>query len=169
MAIRDDLPATYVQEAMALDARGVVELFKIEMFPPSPNTPVTLYLNNKVDIHWQGSVWEGFPCNLAGEMANSTGEVGRPKFSVANPSGIFSTYVHQRWLDNAIVTRYRVLTIDIKNDVNSFVRNTWKVSKIIGLNKSTATMELRGVLDGQYFTLPGRRFQPPEFPHVSLT
>ena len=166
--IREDLPENYVKEAMALDARGVVELFKIEMTPPSPNPPVSIYINGKKDITWQGIVWEGFPCNLVGEMTDSGGEMGRPKFSLANPDGVFSVYIHQRWMDNAVVTRYRVLVPDIELDVNSYVRNTWRVSKVISLSKTLAALELRGVLDGHFFTVPARRFQPPVFPHVSL-
>ena len=58
--IKQDLPESYVKEAMALDARGVVELFMIEMSPPSPNPPVVIRVNNKRDIQWQGATWEGW-------------------------------------------------------------------------------------------------------------
>lgn len=167
--LRPDLPENYVKEAMELDAQAVISLFQLDMTPPAPNPPVTLRLNDKRDIMWQGVIWEGYSVNLTGELIDSSGEVGRPKFSLANLDGLFSTYVHQRWLDNAVVTRYRVLREDIDADINSYVRNTWRVSKVLTLSKTLVTMELRGVLDSQFFTIPARRFQPPEFPHVSLT
>lgn len=168
MLTDDDVSPGYIKNAMSLEAEAIITLYKIEMFPPAPDLPATLYLSPKVDVVWQGKTWESFQTTLAGELTNSDGEFGRPKFSLANPNGLFSSYIHKRWLDNAIVTRYKVLKSDIDLDVNSYRRNMWKVSKTLGLSKTLATLELRGVLDGQYFTIPGRRFQPPEFAQVSL-
>lgn len=166
MTIRDDLPASQVEEALKLEARGLASLFKIELTGGGAGT--ILYLSPTNEKIWQSHTWEAVPCVLAGVGFQSSGEQTRPKFSIVNPGGIFSSYVQAGWVNNAVVSRYKVLTSDIADDNNSFQLQVWRVSKVLARTKVLITTELRGCLDGQNFMLPGRRFFPPEFPHVSL-
>lgn len=166
MTIRTDLPSSHVQEAMQLEAKGLVSLYQLEL--TNPGTQVTLHLSPTNQKTWQSRTWEAVPCTLAGVGVQSTGEMTRPKFSVVNPGGVFSGYVHSKWLDNAIISRYRVLTTDVAANNNVYQISTWRVSKVLSLSRVSVTVELRSVMDGQNFTLPARRFFPPEFPHVSI-
>jgi phage-related protein len=105
---------------------------------------------------------------LTQEGANATGEWKRPKFTLANPDGVWSAFIAQGKLDGAQITRYRVLLSHLIANAGIFQMNTWRISKPLQLNKTLATFELRSPLDGQQFLLPGRAFYPPEYPHVSL-
>lgn len=88
--------------------------------------------------------------------------------TLANPEGIFSSYAHRKWLDGAEVKRYRVLGQHLDANLNSFLVSTWRVGKVANLSNTMIVLELRSVLDGQNFILPGRAFYPPEFPTVSV-
>ncbi|WCD44161.1 putative tail protein [Xylophilus phage Lumi] len=153
---------------MDLVAEGYVELFQITLRAPNGSLSV-LYLTDKVDRTWQGIHWEGFGYSITGDFNDSSGEQSKPTFSVVNPEGVFSKYAHQKYTDNAEVIRYRVLKPHIDSDLNSFIKNTWRINKIVALGHDVASFELRGVLAGQNFKIPGRAFYAPEFPQVSLS
>ncbi len=158
---------THIQEAMKLEADGYAHLFFIRMTPPGqPEVILTLCPNKTVT--WQGYTWETYAVNLTDYSRNSSGEMSRPKFSVGNPEGVFSRYVHARWMDNAEVIRYRVLGQHLSANVNSFLKNTWRVRRALSLSRTLAVFELGEVVDGPFFLLPGRAFYPPEFPTVSI-
>lgn len=157
----------HVRESMKLEAQGYHELFQITMKPrglPQQN----LFITSMKEVFWQGKTWEAVPAVLVGYGQNSSGEQNRPKFTIVNPDGLFTKYVHQGWTDNAEVVRYRVLKSHLEANINSFVKHVWRISKPLAISVAQATFELRGALDGQHFLLPARAFFPPEFPHVSL-
>lgn len=157
----------HVQESMKLDADGYAELFSMRLMPPG-EPMILLPMSPHNTVTWQGYEWESYGCGLSGYKRESSGEVSRPVFSVFNPNGLFSRYVHKGWCDNAEVIRYRVLGQHLTANLNSYVKNTWRVAKVASLTPGLASFELRGALDGQFFVLPGRAFYPPEFPHVSI-
>lgn len=157
----------HTQEALKLEADGYAHLYRIRMFPPGASEVIVTIKPEKT-VTWQGSTWEEWPVNLTDYRRESSGEVSRPKMTLANPEGIFSTYAHKKWLDNAEVKRYRVLGQHLTANVNSYLLNTWRVGKVATLNPTMIVLELRSVLDGQSFLLPGRAFYPPEFPTVSV-
>jgi phage-related protein len=164
--MRTDLPESHVQESMKLEALGYVDLIELRMFHTSGN--VTLYLTGQVDRVWQGKTWEGWAYSISESSQSVTGEMSRPKFTVVNPEGVFSKYALQGYLENALVTRYRVLVPDVVNNVNSFQRNVWRVSKIVSVGKTLVSCEMRGAIDGHNFFFPTRTYRPPEFPAVSI-
>lgn len=163
--MRSDIPYQQQQDAHSLSPDGIVELYQIDLIS---NPAKTIYLTGKQSRTWQGTIYEQIPCTMTEATLNSSGEVSRPKFSVANPSGMFSAFVAAGQLDNAIVTRFRLRRTDYENDVNAALINIWRVSRIMTVTKDLVACELRSVLDGQNFLLPGRQFFPPDFPHVSL-
>lgn len=163
--MRDDIPYSHQQEAHSLNPAGIVELYQIDLLS---NPPRSIFITGKDGRTWQGTQYESIPCNMSETAQNSSGEVSRPKFSVANPAGMFSAFVAAGQLDNATVTRLRVHRADYENDVNNFLINIWRVSRIVSVTRDLVVVELRSVLDGQNFKLPGRQFYPPDFPHVSL-
>lgn len=159
-----DTPTEYQVEAYKLDAQGLIDLFQINLLGAAGS----LYFTPNVSINWQGKAWTGYPCGISDAGVKTSGEYNRPKMTLANPQGIFSSYVQKGVLDNAIVLRYRVLPGNISGNINSFVKNTWRVSKIISLNKDMIVLELRSAMDGHNFKMPGNSFFPPDYPHVSL-
>lgn len=166
--MRADLPTSHVQESMKLEARAFVELFKIDMRRPD-GTMYTLYLCPQKTVTWQGATWTGdAPCTISETTQNISGETTRPKFSTVNPDGVWSRYVHQKWADGAIISRYRVLRPDLDADINAFQLNTWRMSRVVTLSKNLVVLELRTALDGHNFKIPGETYRPPKYPTVSV-
>jgi lambda family phage minor tail protein L len=162
----DTIPQTHIDDAYKLDADAKIDLFKIVLNQIGGST--TVCVTARKDVVWQGLTFESIPVSLTQEGANATGEWKRPKFTLANPDGVWSAFIAQGKLDGAQITRYRVLLSHLIANAGIFQMNTWRISKPLQLNKTLATFELRSPLDGQQFLLPGRAFYPPEYPHVSL-
>jgi len=157
----------HIEQALSLDADGYATLLQFRMIVP--NQPDTiLYLTPQKSVNWQGVLWQNWAFNITGYKMDSSEEASRPQLSVVNPDGVFSAYIHQGMTDNAEVTRYRVLGEHLNANINSFVKNVWRVAKTVSLTKQLAVLELRGCLDGQMFMLPARQYIPPEFDMVSL-
>ena len=165
--MRTDLPAAHITQAHALEARAYVDLVELDMISPT-NTAVYAYLCAQKQTVWQGKTWQRFEYNISDYAQHATGETSRPKFTIINPSGVFSRYAFQGYLDNAMVSRYRVLRPDVDANVNSFQFFTWRISRLISVSKNIITAELRSVLDGHTFYLPTRTYRPPEFLSVSM-
>lgn len=154
-------------EALKLEADGYAHLFSLTLYPPGEPAVVMNY-SPKNTVVWQGTTWEGFAIHLSEYTRNTTEEMSRPKLSLANPEGFFSRYVHRRWVDGAEVIRYRVLGQHLAADINSYVKNTWRVRRVVSLTPQLVVVELGEIVDGPSFLIPGRAFYPPEFPAVSL-
>ena len=157
----------HVKQSQSLQAEGYHHLIAIRMMPPGEAEVLLTFCPQKTVV-WQGITWESYAVHINGVTMDSSGEMSRPSLSVVNPHGIFSRYIHAGWMDNAEVTRYQVLKSHVDSNTNSFVKKLWRVAKITALSKTVAVCELRGALDGQFFTLPGRQFYPPEFTTVSM-
>lgn len=163
--MKKDLPISHQFDAHELESRGIREFFKIQFVAPGDPT---LYITPHNPIIWLDQTWESLPCQLSESQQNSTGEVSRPKFSIVNPSGLFSLWIESGATEGAIITRYQALVPDIEAGLSAYTKNVWILSKVISLNKNLATFECRSTIDGQNFDLPARSFYPPDFPHVSL-
>jgi lambda family phage minor tail protein L len=160
-----NIPLSQQVEAHKLEAQGLRELFKLQLKDGS-NT--VLYLTAHNQISWGGQTWEEWPCKLTGYAQNSNGEKSRPKFTVANPEGVFSLWVDQGATDGAILHHYTVQTSDIDSGSVVYMKNIWVVNKPVSLNKNMVVLECRSTFDGHNFKIPPRAFFPPDFPHVSL-
>lgn len=164
--MRTDIPTRHRDMAHSLESEGIVQLIEIRI----PGTPeVYIRINNKRQITWQSKTWEQWAFSLTDIGIIADGEMKRPKFTVANPDGLFSSYIGRGMMDAATITLYEVLTRDITTNTNSFIKYVWRVGRVVNLNKVTATFELRSALDGHNFTLPARKYIPPEYPHVSFS
>lgn len=159
------LPVSHQFDAHELESAGYMDLFKIEFLEPENSY---IYLSPMNEVEWLDQTWEELPCKLSDVAQNSSGEMNRPKFSVANPAGLFSTWIEKGLAEGALVTRYRVLLSDFKVGNNAYAKSVWVLSKVVSLNKDIAVFELRSTLDGTNFTLPARSFYPPDFPSVRL-
>lgn len=157
----------HTQEAMKLAADGYAHLIKIQMSPPGEGD-IELHFTPQKTVVWQGHTWNSYAIGITDYANDASGEMSRPKMTVGNPQGVFSGYVHRRWMDSAIVTRYRVLGQHLDANVNSYLQNTWRMRRVVSLSPVMVVFELGGVLDGPLFMLPARAFYPPEFPTVSV-
>lgn len=157
----------HLRAAMSLEADGYVTLFRMRMTPPGEAETVFRFTPYK-SVAWNGFTYESYGCGLTDYKKESSGESSRPKFTLFNPNGFFSRYVHRRWADNAEVVRYRVLKEHLDAGINSYLKNTWRVGKVLTLSRTIVSFELREALDGQFFLMPARAYFPPEFPSVSL-
>lgn len=162
--MRQDLPETLQQTSHDLTPDALVTLFKIVL----NNKTTTFFLSPTKEVTWQGDLYEQVPCHMTGIGQNSDAQVNRPKFSFANPEGLFTPHIYQGRMDNALITRIRILKSDLDNDYDFAVRETFRVSKVAQLGQQIGVLELRDIMDSHRFTLPARQYLPPEFPHVRL-
>lgn len=159
------VPDSHLNDVHELESKGFRDLYQIDL-RNAENT--VLYFSSQNEVTYRGILWEALPCKLAESGQNSTGEQSRPKFTCANPDGLFSIWLQKGALDGAVFTRYRVMLPALEANLNEYIRNLWIVSKVLMLNKQNATLELRSIMDGVNYQLPHRSFYPPDFPHVSL-
>lgn len=159
-----ELPHEQIDDVHKLTADAIVELFHIIL-----NDGSNIYVKANDTVEWQGKSWEGIGIKM-GTVTNSSdaSESSRPQLAVANPLGVFSSFVAAGKLDRAEILRYRVLRNHILTNRNIFSRQTWKVMRIVSLNKQMITLELRNQLDGPNFVTPARMYLAPEFPTVTL-
>jgi phage-related protein len=163
--MRDDIPGAQKSDAHALESKGLRALFRIEL---RDEGFTTLYLTPHNTFNFMGRQWQSLPVQLSDVAHNSSGEMSRPKLTVANPAGMFSLWVGAGYLQNAVVTYYEVLASDIDIGAWNYSRNVWIASKVLSLSRDVVVLELRTMLDGFNYTLPARNFYPPDFDHVSL-
>jgi lambda family phage minor tail protein L len=164
--LRADLPDTHVADAFELSPDALVDLFRIQLNQLGGSTIICMTAQKQVV--WQGMTFESIAVNLTQEGVSTNGEWQRPKFTVANPDGVFSAFVAQGKMDAATITRYRVNKADVDANIGRFAMNVWRQSKTLSMSRTLVTFELRSPLDGPQFQLPARAFYPPEYPHVSL-
>jgi len=153
-------------EAVSLRPEPYVELFRLTL---DRQSNLVLCLTNHPTIQWNGITWENFPLVFSGFGTQTTGEQTRPKFQVANPNGLFSRYVADNVLKQAILERFMVLRDDLTDGRVEYLRNKWVVNRVVNLNRESIAFELRSVLDGVRYTLPARQYIAPDFPITSLS
>lgn len=158
------VPSTHVEDSKKLEADACVDLFEIAL----AENAGTLYLKMNKTVEWQGNIYEGTGIQIEGVASFADDEVSRPKLSIWNPEGIFSSLVDKGTLEGAVVSRIRVLKTDLDNNLPVFRREKWKLTRVVSLKNPSIVCELRDMMDGQNFLTPGRMFIPPEFKTVSL-
>lgn len=161
--MRNDLPTSIQDTKHDLAPDALVVFFQLTLADGT-----VFRLSPKGEFNWRGQTYDEIPCVLTDISQDADGKVGRPKFTFANPGGLFTAEIYGGRIDNAMLTRFRVLKADLDADRDFAVKETFRVSRIINLNKTTASVELRDVMDGHQFKLPARAYFPPEFPHVRL-
>lgn len=157
------IPTSHEVDAHLLTADGKVDLYKITLTNGS-----VIYIKSNNDVTWQGNTYTGTVVQLTENNQSSDGQLARPKLMFANPLAAYSPLVAQGTLNNATVVRYRVLLADLLANNNIYQQNTWRLRRITALDRNQVTCELRDTIDGQYFTIPYRKFSYPDFPTVTL-
>lgn len=161
--MRTDLPTNLQRSIHDLSPEAIVTLFRIQLSDLS-----IILLSPYQDITWRGNTYSSIPCQLGDLTMESEGRLNRPKFTFVNPEGVFTSAIFGGPLENATITRYRILKSDLDANRDAAVTESFRVSRIVSVTRSLVVLELRDVLDGHTFKLPARAFYPPEFPHVEL-
>ena len=161
--MRLDIPTGMDTTAQDLSPDAIVSLFRFDL---SDGTIIRFTAQQTVT--WLGNVYSGIPCALTQMQQDATGKASRPKFTFVNPEGIFTSVIQGGLLDNASLTRIRLLRADLEANVNASVTDQLFVAKILSLNKDLCSVEMRDIFDGHTFKLPARSYRPPEFPHVKI-
>lgn len=152
------------QTAQDLAPDALVNLFKLEL-----RDGTVIRFNPHYDLTWNGQSWSFIACTLSEMTRDPTGKISRPKFSFVNPSGVFTSAIQAGYLDNAALTRIRMLKADLtSNNTNAYITEKFFITKIIQISKDMVVTECRDVFDGPLFKLPARGYYPPEFPHVNI-
>lgn len=153
-----------LEDSYKLEADAYIDLFQIEL---SGNSG-TLFLKNNTSANYLGQSYEGTLITIDGVALYSDDTLSRPTLEIYNPEGVYSYFVDSNYLNNALVTRIRVLKTHLENNVAIYKKQRWRLSRVSELNRYKIKAELRDTLDGQNFVVPGRMFIPPEFPVVSI-
>ena len=165
-------PIEHVRDAQRLDGDAYVNLFEILFYPSG-----SMFICPERHVTWQGNEYNSWGLRLTGVSTSSDDETSRPKLSLANFTydengdavrGVFSAIHAQQSLEGSIVIRRRVLKYNLENNINIKEEKRWRVSRIASETPNVITLELRNTLDGPRFTMPARKFLPPEFAQVTL-
>lgn len=165
-------PIEHLEDSLKLDGDAYVHLFEFQFYPSG-----VMFVSPERTITWQGNTYNIWGMRLTGLARSSDDETSRPKLSLANftyddqgepVKGVFSAIHAQNALEGATVIRRRVLKTHADNDTNIKQEKRWRVSRIASETPNIITLELRNTLDGPRFTIPARKFNPPEFAQVKL-
>lgn len=159
------IPASHMEDAHKLEADGYVYLFEITLVDNSAR----LYLKMDNDVTWQGNSYQGTGVKITGVAQYADSEASRPTLMLFNPERVFSSLVEQGLLEGASVVRYKILKQHLDADLPVYRHQKWRITRVAGLRGDVITCEMRDMLDGQNFLVPGRMFIPPDFPTVSIS
>lgn len=165
-------PIEHIRDSNTLEGDAYIYLYEIQLYPSG-----FMYLCADRTLTWQGKEYNLWGVRLTGVSSSSDDETSRPKLSLANFTydlegepvrGVLSTLQAQNAIEGATVIRRKVLRANIENNINVKEEKRWKVSRIASENPDLVVLELRNTLDGPRFTIPARKFSPPEFKQVKL-
>lgn len=166
------VPIEHIEDALKLQGDAYRNFFEIQLYPSG-----SMYLTPEASTEWQGQTYENWGIKLSGVGRSSDDATTRPKFSIANFTydelgepirGVFSALHAQGSIEGATVIWHKVLKTHADADVNIKQERRWRVSRIASETPNLVVLELRNTLDGPRFTIPARKFLPPEFPQVKL-
>lgn len=152
------------ENAVELTAEGIVHLYRLVLRQGNG----ILYFTPDSIRTWQGNDYDAVPCELSGVGVYADEKSARPRFTMQNPDGAFTGIISQGSLENARLTRFRLLRAHAEQDLDIAWAQTWRVARVSSLNKYMLSLELRDMADRANFVIPSRTFSPPEFPAVTL-
>lgn len=159
------VPTSIQNTAHDLNPGAIVDLWRLVL----SDGATSFRFSNLPQLVWQGDTYEELPCSIAQTGRTSDGKVHRPRITIANPAGVFTTAVNNGLVENALLYRYRILKADLDADQDFAIQERYKVFRVVSvMTDGPIVLETRDVLDGYRFKLPRREYLPPEFPHVRL-
>lgn len=158
-----DLPESHKIANEQLEGEAYYDLFEIRTRDNS-----LIYLHKNSDVTWRGNLYKGWALTFSGAQEYSSEERSRPTLALMNIDGIFNPFIRDGVLNRAVVTRKRVLKQHILSNADVAQERKWLTWNPREVNRNVINLMLRTFSDGQGFTVPARRYMPPEFPYVSL-
>lgn len=165
-------PIEHIKDANSLEGDAYIYLFEIQLYPSG-----VMYLCADRTITYLSKEYNLWGIRLTGVASSSDDETARPKLSLANFTydsegepvrGVLSSLQAQNAIEGATVIRRKVLRQNVENNLDIKEEKRWKVSRIASENPDLVVLELRNTLDGPRFTIPARKYSPPEFKQVKL-
>ena len=165
-------PTEHIADSLSLDGDAYRNFFEIQLYPSG-----YLYMTPEATTTWQGKTYENWGIKLSGLSRSSDDKTARPKFSIANFTyddegepirGVFSALHAQGAIEAATVIWRKVKKYNADNNINIVEERRWRVGRIASESPTVIVLELRNTLDGPRFTIPARKYVPPEFPQVKL-
>lgn len=165
-------PIEHIRDSNKLEGDAYIYLYEIRLYPSG-----VMRLCADRTVTWLGDTYNLWGVRLSGVSKNSDDEQSRPRLSVANFTydedgepvrGVFSSLQAQNVVEGATVIRYKILKTNLENNLNIKEENRWKISRIVSEKPDLLVFELRSSLDGPRFSIPARKFSPPEFRQVKL-
>lgn len=166
------VPVEHIEDALKLEGDGYRNFFEIQLYPTG-----FLYMTPEATTTWQGKTYESWGMKLDGVASSSDDQAARPKLGIANFTyddqqnpirGVFSALNAQGKIEGATVIWRKVLLQHALTNTDVKQERRWRVSRIASETPSIIMLELRNTLDGPRFTIPARKFIPPEFPQVKM-
>lgn len=166
------VPVEHISDAQSLDGQPYRNFYEIQLYPSG-----SLYLTPEATTLWQGKTYENWGVDLTGLAQSSDDKAVRPKFSLANFTydesgepirGVFSALHAQGAIEGATIIWRKVLVQHVETNSNIKQEKRWRVARLASETPNVIVLELRNTLDGPRFTIPARKFLPPEFPQVKL-
>lgn len=158
-----DLPASHLIANEKLEGEAYFDLFEIHLKPSG-----VIYLHNNSVVEWQSNEYTGWSLRFNAIAQHATEERSRPTFSLMNIDGAFNQFVQENAFNKAQLKRYRVLKQHIVADSAVYQERVWLLWNPRLLNNNLLEFEVRSFSDGQNFTVPARKFMPPDWSYVSL-
>lgn len=159
-------PLTHLQEATKITAEGLVDLFTITL-----EGPIYIRFTNGPEVTWQGNLYESLPCEISSTRRNAEEEKSRPTLKImANPAGIWNSYIRQGLFDWANLERRTLLRSHLENNINLSDLELWYIRRPREVvSGQGVSFELARLSDGPMQVIPARAYIPGDgFPFVSL-
>lgn len=161
------IPASHITDAYKLDADGKITLYKLEPSLGSGN----IYFKNDSDVTWLGDDYVGVGLQLEGETYSSQGLSPQPTLTIGQNDIDLTPFKPLIWsggLDNARITRYRVLLTDLLANNNIKETTVFRVKRVDGYSSTKIQLILSVFSPSGPSTLPFRQYIPPAFPFVVI-
>ncbi len=161
------IPSSHISDAHKLDADGKIVLYKLE---PSVGSG-SIFFKSDADVTWLGDTYSGIGLQLEGESYTSQGTAPQPTLTIGQNDIDLSPFKPLIWsggLDNARITRYKVLLTDLLANNNIKETTVFRVKRVEGYSSTKIQLVLSVFSPSGPTTLPFRQYVPPAFPFVVL-
>lgn len=158
------VPNQHTQESQSLNPQDFLDFIEIRMA-----SGAIVRLCEYGEYNWNGMLFEYGYIQITGADERNNGEkIVRPILNFANPEAAFHLPVSQGLLDQAVVSRFRVLPKNLNASPAIFEPRTWRLTRITNMTRQVLSAELRSVSDIQETIMPPRQYLRQDFPSVSL-
>jgi phage-related protein len=159
------IPAEHIADSHKMIADGIIELF--ELVPAGGSGVIRFKADN--DVTWRSNLYNGLPMGLSGEKMSADSGLASPRLTLGQNNvdlSLFKPLIFDGSLDNAVVTRIKILKDDMIN--NRLIRRLqiYRVKRVESYTRTNVILQLATFSDSLGFQLPYRAYTQPSFPSV---